>query len=244
MKQPDALEAPLSRSVGDDTLGEIFGTSLELNSEDPAEAKRRRREERFRAAFEHARQTYKAKLDEEAWFFEGASKDDADVVRHAYEMDTKTTQRFGMSFTDQKEACIVYLYYKKHYSAAYDWACALLDRLQVLHQAPSLKWLEQGRVPAPPKQSKLTKSLSNSAVARETLDTALRCMLHAHIPDALWVWSERDRRILLAAFQKIRLGPEEYHGLLVDGHIDEEATKRNQVRARNQRSGHRFQDWP
>lgn len=124
----------------------------------------------------------------------------------------------------------MYLYYRKRYDGAYRWACALLRRLHALPDAPDLDWLAAGMVPRAPPQNELAKSLSGSAVARESLDIALRCLLHTHPANAAWAWTEVDRSVVLAAFHKVRLDPDGYKGILSEGHVDDDAVKRCLVR--------------
>lgn len=126
------------------------------------------------------------------------------------------------------ESCLVYLYYRQQYAAAYEWAGALLRRLHVLRDVDTLEWLTAGTFGPYARQTKHEKALSHSAVARESLDLALRCLLHLHA--APWAWSSLDRSVVYAAFERVRADPAEYRALLVDGQVNEGAAKRLLVR--------------
>ncbi|WFC95189.1 hypothetical protein MBRA1_001836 [Malassezia brasiliensis] len=202
----------------DAPLDAIFGAAFDFDAPDTPCAPEDRRALRFRAGFEHARATYRPKVDDEAWFFANGVTDDPSAVESARSMDAKTSQ--------QLQACLMYLYYRKHYDGAYQWACALLRRLHALPDTPDLDWLAAGVVPSAPPQTKHAKALSGSAVARESLDIALRCLIHTHPANAAWTWTEVDRSVLLAAFHKVRLDPSAYNGLLVEGNVDDDAAKR------------------
>ena len=79
-------------------LEDAFGTLLGPEDDeyfDPVEEKRQRREARFRAAVLHARGTYQAKVDSDAWFFEVADPDQPITDLAHREMDSKTTQKLG-----------------------------------------------------------------------------------------------------------------------------------------------------
>lgn len=214
----------------DAQLDALFGAALDLDTLETPSAAEDRRAQRFRAGFKHARATYRPKIDDEAWFFAEGVTDDPVAVETARSMDAKTSQQLRMCPLLTSEACLMYLYYRKRYDGAYRWACALLRRLHALPDTPDLNWLAAGTVPRAPSQTKLAKSLNGSSVARESLDIALRCLLHTHPADAPWMWTDVDRSVVLAAFHKVRVDPDACKGLLVDGIVDEEAAKRCLVR--------------
>ncbi|WFD25960.1 hypothetical protein MNAN1_000933 [Malassezia nana] len=176
--------------------------TLDDSDDDSRAAKKERRNRRMREALLHARETYTAKIDSDAWFCEGLSLDSVDTM----EVNSRTTQRV--------QAVILFLYYRQEFLQAFTWSCALLRRLSVL--GTEKVWQNHGRpiFPVPEASDKASLSTSNSAVARETLDTALRCVLHCDIP-----LSEAEP-LLAAGFQKARLPDADYAALYQDGHVN------------------------
>lgn len=173
----------------------------------------------MREAVLHARKTYTAKVDSDAWFCEGLSLDSVDTM----ELNSRTTQRVQM--------VILFLYYRQEFRQAFTWSCALLRRLFVLGTV--VVWQNYGRpiFPVPVASDKVSLSTSNSAVAKETLDTALRCVLHCDIP-----LSEAEP-VLAAGFQKARLPDGDYAALYQDGHVNNVLQKACAVRLLTDRSG-------
>ena len=130
-------------------------------------------------------------------------------------MDTRSSQRI--------QAILNLYYYRKEYQLAWVWSRALLRRLYVLGE--EVRWYH-GR-PAfrtPVATDKAALLHSNSAVAKETLDTALRCILHHNIP------LEEAEPVLAAGFEKARLPTNNYAILWHDGKSDEKETKACAVR--------------
>lgn len=129
---------------------------------------------------------------------------------------------------------MVYLYGHQRYAAAYAWACALLVRLCVLREGTSSLWQATDSFPVHPcvQQTKREKSLSTSSMARESLDTALRCMLKTQ-RDGAWVWDDRALSIVAAAFERVRIGQREYDALVTEGVVNGAVAKRCLVRPRS-----------
>ena len=160
--------------------------------------RRRAREERMRNAFLQARATYDAKRDTDEWFMEGLSYD---ALPHTH-LDAKTQQRIQM--------CIEYMYYKQRYAEAFAWSVCLLRRMHVL--GTSVVWTDG--LPSFPTElphDKTSWSMAHSAVARETLDTALRCVLHFHTSDH----GDIDC-LVAAALDRVQLDPAAYQGMALD----------------------------
>lgn len=80
----------------DAPLDALFGAALDLDAPDTSSASEDRRAQRFRAGFEQARATYRAKVDDEAWFFVDGVTDDPTAVESARSMDAKTSQQLRM----------------------------------------------------------------------------------------------------------------------------------------------------
>lgn len=79
-------------------LAAALGTAWNANvsvRDDDEDAKQTQRQERLRKAFEAARESYVAKVDEDAWFFSSAVHDEPREVWEAPDLDTKTVQRLG-----------------------------------------------------------------------------------------------------------------------------------------------------
>ena len=117
-------------------------------------------------------------------------------------LDAKTQQRVQM--------CIEYMYYKQRYAEAFAWSVRLLRRMHVL--GPSVVWtngLPSFATELP--QDKTSWSMAHSAVARETLDTALRCVLHFHSSDR-----EDIDCLVAAALDRVQLDPAAYQGVVHD----------------------------
>lgn len=189
----------------------LLGITLEDSDDDAREAKKDRKQKRIRQAFLHARDTYTAKLDTNEWFREGLTLRSVDEM----DMDTRSSQRI--------QAILNLYYYRKEYQLAWVWSRALLRRLYVLGE--EVRWYH-GR-PAfrtPVATDKAALLHSNSAVAKETLDTALRCILHHNIP------LEEAEPVLAAGFEKARLPTNNYAILWHDGKSDEKETKACAVR--------------
>lgn len=172
----------------------LLHITLDDSDEDARLSKKERKEARMRQAFLHARDTYTAKVDTDEWFCEGISLRSVTEM----EMNTRSSQRI--------QAIITLYYYRKEYKNAWDWSCALLRRLYVLGE--EVRWCH-GRPtfrtsPAPDKAALLH---SNSAAAKETLDTALRCILYDDIP------LQEAEPVLAAGFEKARLPMEDYASL-------------------------------
>lgn len=198
--------------------------SSDGDAQSEASERRARREARMRAAFLRARDTYRPKIESDAWFFAAGD------VNAAPDTDTKTIQRL--------EACIVYLYYEEKYAEAYTWACALLRRLHVIgiavwpdNGAPH--WIE------PPAGSKEACIAATSSVARETLDTALRCLVHM---DRALVLEPRaecpDAAVITAAYERVHTDEPRYTQLWTHGCVDEAAVRAAQVRAASHKHSH------
>lgn len=168
---------------------------LDVWDDEDTKHRQRAREERMRDAFRKARATYEAKRDTDEWFMEGLSYD---VLPRA-NLDTKTPQRIQM--------CITYMYYKQRYAEAFAWSVCLLRRMHVL--GTGVVWTDG--LPSfqiKPPQDKASRAMAHSAIARETLDTALRCVVHFHSNDR-----EDIDCLVAAALDKVQLDPAAYQGM-------------------------------
>lgn len=200
----------------DEPTEALWGLTVDVSDDEEAKArqeKKERREKRMRAAFEEARKTYKAKLDTNAWFLEHVSMDEHTPVS---EFDAKASQRLQSS--------ILYMYMKKEFSQAYEWAYSYLCKVHVLGSDVILGEHNLPVFAAPPVSTKQEKSLANSAMTKEVLDIALRCILHAPMTDGV-------DRCLAAAFERVRLPSKDYLALFVDNEVVESAVKQCNVRA-------------
>jgi len=180
----------------------LLGITLEDSDDEARIAKKERKQERMRQAFLHARDTYTAKLDTDEWFRDGLTLRSVSEI----EMDTRASQRI--------QAVLTLFYYRKAYKDAWDWSCALLRRLYVLGE--EVVW-HHGR-PAfqtPVASDKAALQHANSAVAKETLDTALRCVLHNHIP------LREAEPVLAAGFEKAYLPSNDYAMLWQDERVND-----------------------
>ena len=168
---------------------------LDILDDEDTNHRRRAREERMRAAFLKARATYDAKRDTDEWFMEGLSYG----VLPRVNLDAITPQRIQM--------CIVYMYYKQRYAESFAWSACLLRRMHVL--GTGVVWTDGlPSFQTKPPQDKASWTMAHSAVARETLDTALRCVLHFHSNDR-----EDINCLVAAALDRVQLDPAAYHGL-------------------------------
>lgn len=175
----------------------------DLSEDDDAQAHRNEREERMRAAFLRARDTYDAKRDTQAWFMDGLTYE----VLADCAMDIKMTQRIQM--------CIVYLYYQGEVDEAYAWSLRLLHRMHVLDG--EVAWEDGMPHVYAPQLDKMAQSMSSSAVARETLDTALRCLLKMDAGRA-----RSAPALIAAAYDRVHLDASAYRG------VDTDSEKRRQ----------------
>ncbi|WFC99193.1 hypothetical protein MYAM1_001937 [Malassezia yamatoensis] len=210
-------------SIGscDAGLSELSALSMDSSNSELNEDKRNTREYRFQANFDSALKVYKPKIDDEAWFLRDGLMNGSAVIPESISMDAKTSYRY--------QAGLMYLYHEKQYEQAYAWACAVLTRLHVLQDVRDMHWLRIGDFPQDVYQTKHIKMLSNSVVARESLDIAMRCLLQLFPRRDLWAWSNMNRSIVHAAFCKVRLNSSAYGVMQKVGQLDETAIKRCQV---------------
>ena len=173
--------------------------AYDVIDDEEAQERRREREARIRARFLEARATYKAKHDTEAWFLDGVTLENVKTQT----LDTMTSQRIQMG--------ILYMYYQHKYEEAYTWSICLLERMYAF-SAGAVVWSQSVALPVlcstSPPRDKESQAMSQSAVARETLDTALRCALHMHEAPR-----ESLELAIAAAYSRVRMEPSAYDGL-------------------------------
>lgn len=177
--------------------GGLLGIDLDLSSDDAAEQRKQKREERMRQAFLDARESYSAKIDTDGWFLHGTQL-----------ADLKDTQTLDARVLLQWQRCINYLYYERRYDEALAWALAYMDRIHVL--GPTVQWIDgwPSFVPAPA-ADKTNQAWGSSSAILEVMDVALRSALHLDAEE------RAVDRCITAALNRVLL-PDSAYARLVD----------------------------